>query len=270
MDSFDDQFLAEESPESIGFSLDEEPAFFPLEEAAEEGEEGDGQPQQEESIYTDDPVRVYLREMGAVPLLTREGEVSLARKMERGKVRAQKALSRSPLVHTIILDLIEQAKRNQVEIDEIVDLGVDVEEGSAAIDKKVKQVLEQLNTITLQQKKLNPLLEKAEAVPAANKKLRKKAFGKYNRSRIELSLAIRAVPWTLARWKQFTKELERAVERMEMIDQELQKLENGRTSQAAQTRIREAKKELRAMEKMAGATLVDLRVSLQKDRKSVV
>lgn len=266
MDSFDDQFLAEETPEAIGFSLDEEPGFFSLEEVAEESEEGEGQQQQEESIYTDDPVRVYLREMGAVPLLTREGEVSLARKMERGKIRAQKALSRSPLVHTIILDLVEQAKRNQVEIDEIVDLGVDVEEGTAALDKKVKQVLEQLNAITLLQKKVAPLLEKAEAVPAANKKLRKKAFGKYNRSRIELSLGIRAVPWTLARWKQFTKELERAVERMEMIDQELQKLEGGRTSQAAQTRIREAKKELRNMEKLAGASLAELRVSLQNIR----
>ena len=49
----------------------------------------------EESIYTDDPVRVYLREMGAVPLLTREGEVDLARRMERGKLRMQKAISRS-------------------------------------------------------------------------------------------------------------------------------------------------------------------------------
>jgi hypothetical protein len=41
---------------------------------------------------------VYLREMGAVPLLTREGEVNLARRMERGKLRMQKAISRSALV----------------------------------------------------------------------------------------------------------------------------------------------------------------------------
>ena len=50
------------------------------------------------SDRTDDPVRMYLREMGSVPLLTREGEVTLARKMERGKVRMQKAISRSPLI----------------------------------------------------------------------------------------------------------------------------------------------------------------------------
>ena len=49
-------------------------------------------------VSTDDPVRVYLREMGSVRLLTRQGEIDLAKRMERGKLRVQKALSRSPMV----------------------------------------------------------------------------------------------------------------------------------------------------------------------------
>ena len=44
-----------------------------------------------------DPVRVYLREMGASPLLTREGEVEIAKRIERGQLSAMKALSRSPI-----------------------------------------------------------------------------------------------------------------------------------------------------------------------------
>ena len=87
--------------------------------------------QAEESIYTDDPVRVYLREMGAVPLLTREGEVSLARKMERGKLRMQKAVSRSPLVQHAAFELAERLRKGIEELDAWVDLG-DVEEGAAA------------------------------------------------------------------------------------------------------------------------------------------
>ena len=65
--------------------FDEDGSFF----HPEETHDGDDTPAHpvEESIYTDDPVRVYLREMGAVPLLTREGEVNLARRMERGKLR---------------------------------------------------------------------------------------------------------------------------------------------------------------------------------------
>src|ERR1700733_703241 len=52
---------------------------------------------EERSDHTDDPVRVYLREMGSVRLLTKQAEIDLARRMERGNLRAQKALSRSPL-----------------------------------------------------------------------------------------------------------------------------------------------------------------------------
>ena len=95
MDQFEDQFLTD-NPEALGLNFDEEAKFFDSEAAHEDFLH----PQQpvEESIYTDDPVRVYLREMGAVPLLTREGEVNLARRMERGKMRMQKAISRSALV----------------------------------------------------------------------------------------------------------------------------------------------------------------------------
>ena len=95
MDQFEDQFLAE-SPESLGINFEDEAKFFDPE--AEHGADFLHPAPVEESIYTDDPVRVYLREMGAVPLLTREGEVDLARRMERGKLRMQKAISRSALV----------------------------------------------------------------------------------------------------------------------------------------------------------------------------
>src|ERR1700759_744342 len=124
MDHFDDQFLAE-SP--LGINFDEDPKFFDA-EAAAEGDFLHPQQQVEESIYTDDPVRVYLREMGAVPLLTREGEVDLARRMERGKLRMQKAISRSALVQGVVVELSESIKKNVVELDAVADLG-DVEEG---------------------------------------------------------------------------------------------------------------------------------------------
>src|ERR1700751_1587620 len=52
---------------------------------------------------TNDPVRMYLREMGTVPLLTREGEVEIARRIERGKLAVIKSISRTPLVAKKIL-----------------------------------------------------------------------------------------------------------------------------------------------------------------------
>lgn len=265
MDAFDDQFVAEAEAEPIGLSFDEDSPFFgPAEEA--EAESDEDQPQQEESIYTDDPVRVYLREMGAVPLLTREGEVTLARRMERGKVRAQKALSRSPLVQQLVLELVKQVRMNQIEVDEVADIGVDMEEGAPAQEKKVRELMKQFDALEQAAKKIEPLEKKAAEVSAANKKLKKRAVGKVNRAKVTFSLAIRAIPWSSNRWKQFTKELELVVEQLEHRYNEIARLESARPSQANQARLKELKKEVKQGEQLAGASHADLKISLQNIR----
>ena len=136
VDHFEDQFLTD-SHEPLGIPFDEESNFFHPEEVQDE--EFPAAQQVEESIYTDDPVRVYLREMGAVPLLTREGEVNLARRMERGKLRMQKSISRSALVQLRVVEIAELLKHGDEELDNFVDLG-DVEEGSPADTKKQSEV----------------------------------------------------------------------------------------------------------------------------------
>src|SRR5437764_14304650 len=127
VDQFEDQFEAREPLGGLPF--DEDGGSYVHPEEVHDSEEAPQAAPQEESIYTDDPVRVYLREMGAVPLLTREGEVNLARRMERGKLRMQKAISRSALVQRVVVDLADQLKKASIEIETVVDLG-DVEEGS--------------------------------------------------------------------------------------------------------------------------------------------
>src|SRR5207244_3202799 len=77
----------------------------------------------EESASTDDPVRVYLREMGAASLLSRKGEMDLARRMERGKLRMRKALSRSPIVWQSVLAVHGRVRRGQIRLDDVVELG---------------------------------------------------------------------------------------------------------------------------------------------------
>ena len=182
MDQFEDQFLAD-SHEPLGLPFDEEANFFHPEEVHDD--EFQGQQPPEESIYTDDPVRVYLREMGAVPLLTREGEVDLARKMERGKLRMQKAISRSAMVQQFVVDIAEQIKRGSEEIDNWTDLG-DVEEGTAAEKKKRDDITQKFAAVATLFKKQQQLVEKMEAIPPANKKLRKKWVGKLLRCKVEI------------------------------------------------------------------------------------
>ncbi len=69
---------------------------------------------------TNDPVRMYLREMGTVPLLTREGEVEIAKRIERGQMRVLKALSRSPIVIHELLAMGEDLKKGVRSIKEVV------------------------------------------------------------------------------------------------------------------------------------------------------
>src|ERR1051326_5179294 len=71
---------------------------------------------------TNDPVRMYLREMGTVPLLTREGEVEIAKRIERGQNTVLKALSRSPLVIQEILKMGENVERDVISIRDIVNI----------------------------------------------------------------------------------------------------------------------------------------------------
>src|SRR5258708_3915544 len=76
-----------------------------------------------ESVYTDDPVRVYLREMGSVSLLTRQRETDLARRMERGTLRARKALSRSAVVQRMVMALYNEIQQGETRLEDVVAIG---------------------------------------------------------------------------------------------------------------------------------------------------
>jgi RNA polymerase primary sigma factor len=69
---------------------------------------------------TNDPVRLYLREMGIVPLLTREGEVTIAKRIERGQIKTQKAISRSPIAVKELCKVGEELEAGRLSIREYV------------------------------------------------------------------------------------------------------------------------------------------------------
>jgi RNA polymerase primary sigma factor len=257
VDQFEDQFLPE-NPENLSLNFEEDAKFFD----AEAGHEPDFlHPHPvEESIYTDDPVRVYLREMGAVPLLTREGEVDLARRMERGKLRMQKAISRSALVQRVAVELSEQVRKGGIELENVVDLG-DVEEGSPADLKVRAEAQTQLTEIFNHYKKLAQLEDKLEVTPVANKRPRKRLGAKVNRAKVETSIAIRRVPFKSIKWKEFSREIEHAVDELTHLDNEVKKLE-ARNNPIQQARVRELKREIKKREATAGANLPELKHSL--------
>lgn len=260
MDQFEDQYLAE-GREPIGLPFDEDSNFFHPEEVQDE--EFHGAQQVEESIYTDDPVRVYLREMGSVPLLTREGEVSLARKMERGKVRMQKAISRSPLIQNVVCEFGDLIRRGAEDVDSYIDFPPsEIEEGSAADVKRRAEIAELFMTFLAAHKKLVQTVDKHNSIPASNKKLRKKWLGKVGRAKVDLSRSLRAIPFNLARWKEFVRTIEGTVDEMSLLDAESKRLE-ARNTATSQARLKELRRDLKKREGEAEAPLPDLRRSLQ-------
>src|ERR1700747_3212029 len=95
---------------------------------------------------TNDPVRMYLREMGTVPLLTREGEVAIAKRIERGQLLVLKTISRSPIILKELLTVGEDLRKGTRSIKEIVQFD-DEELTEEKIENKTKKTLKVLDKI---------------------------------------------------------------------------------------------------------------------------
>jgi RNA polymerase primary sigma factor len=258
VDHFENHYLSE-NHENLGLPFEEDAKFFYPEEAPDVEGFHPAHPI-EESIYTDDPVRVYLREMGAVPLLTREGEVGLARRMERGKVRMQKAISRSPLVQRMVVEMAERLRKGLEELEYYVDLG-DVEQGTAADVRRRSEVLELFATAVTLWKRQQQIAQKVDSVPLSKKKLLRRWARKLARCKVETSQTVREIPFPLHQWKEFAREIGRAVEQLNGLHAELAKVES-RTSASAQSKVRELRREIRKRTAGAGAPLADLKHTL--------
>ena len=109
---------------------------------------------------TNDPVRMYLREMGTVPLLTREGEVEIAKRIERGQMRVLKAISRSPIVIREIVALGEDLKRGVRNVKEVVVF--DEEELTEdVVQARVRSTVARIDALVKHQKKIAQLRREA-------------------------------------------------------------------------------------------------------------
>src|SRR6266704_3670907 len=108
---------------------------------------------------TNDPVRMYLREMGTVPLLTRDGEVEIAKRIERGQMTVLKSLSRSPVIVREIISLGEQLKRDPSIIKDILQFS-DEELTEEKIEEKHHETLDLIDQIGKTYKKATILRAK--------------------------------------------------------------------------------------------------------------
>ncbi|HVW11681.1 MAG TPA: sigma-70 family RNA polymerase sigma factor [Bryobacteraceae bacterium] len=181
------------------------PSAASLEESAEQAafmeiEADAGSPESSDNAYTDDPVRVYLREMGTIHLLTREGEIDLARRMARGVLRVRKVLTRSPLIERMAMALHENVRQGRADVRDFADVGA---ADLAAKDKKRAAALRALNRAAKLHREWTTLREELAAVPERHHRIRARLSSQAVRAHLRFSRALRDVPFSEAQWKEF-------------------------------------------------------------------
>jgi RNA polymerase primary sigma factor len=205
---------------------------------------------------TNDPVRMYLREMGTVPLLTREGEVEIAKRIERGQIRVLKALSRSPIVINELLGLGEDLKKSVRSIKEVVTF--DEEEITDEIlQNRLKEFTGKIDALAKAYKKASQLIEKFASV---SQKKRPKDYRRYRialaRAIVAVSLCVRKLGFTNNERKRLIDRVNKTVDTMRSLDRQSLNLEK----KADATRSEEQRKEYRRQSRAIRAELEKLEV----------
>lgn len=218
---------------------------------------------------TNDPVRLYLREMGVVPLLTREGEVTIAKRIERGKLRAQKAISRSPVAIAEILKVGQELAEGEISIREVVTFTEQEGITEEKIEEYHQYTLETIAEIGKAFKKTQSQYEKFLAEPKRSPRLNRMRR-KLARQRVELSQLVRLLEFTPRIEDRLVAAMRAARDEVRSTEREIDKLQRGLERKRSadeqkemEKRLRAAKRHLSQLEENHRAGVVELKRSLQ-------
>jgi RNA polymerase primary sigma factor len=218
---------------------------------------------------TNDPVRMYLREMGTVPLLTREGEVEIAKRIERGQNRVMKAISRSPIVIREIVGLGEDLRRGVRNIKEVVTF--DEEELTEEIlQARVRSTVGRIDVIVKHQKKVQALEEKLAAPHGKDTKAKARDARKnrwlIGREHVYINRIIRELKYTNAEKKRLLDKVNKTVDAMRTLERQIKSLEikfEASKSEELRKEYRRQQKncrtDLERIETDAGISIADLK-----------
>ena len=234
----------------------EEGAALDFEKKIEE-ELGELELQEDFNDKTNDPVRMYLREMGTVPLLTREGEIELAKRIERGQRGVSKVLSRSTLVIREVLGLHQQVSSNPEAIVDILSLPEQDNDEEDDFTPQVQDFLNKLEDIERHYRKVQANRQKLLAISRSLKpKQHRSLRWAISRSIVQISIAIRQIQFNSSVRRHLIDELRRKVEELRPIEREVARLQrkieevngdaNGQPNCAARFRSLSAAKANRA------------------------
>jgi RNA polymerase primary sigma factor len=216
---------------------------------------------------TNDPVRMYLREMGTVPLLTREGEVAIAKRIERGQLVVMKSITRSPIVIKELIAVGDDLRKGVRSIKEIVQFD-DEELTEEKIANKTKQTLKYIEKIAKLYDTALKQASKLEKTPKAKKRPWVRAKWDVARTRVQISVAIRDIDFNPFEKKRLIDKMRSTVERLQSLEREAGRLERrvdmakGDVAAEARKELRTRRTELKDIEEQSETGLMELRRTL--------
>ena len=220
---------------------------------------------------TSDPVRLYLREMGSVPLLKREDEVAIAKRMERGHDLVLKTLSRSPLVLQELIEVGRDLRQGTRSIREILQF----DEEELTPEKIAKKTRLTLRTLDKIEKLYAAGLKQAAALkdlPRSGVQAQRRARHQLARKRIEMSLLVRSLRLHPQERKRLIDKVRHTVERIDALGRESMRREQRTSSAQAKDPafrkdLRSRRAQLKALEESSVVGLTALKRSLALIRR---
>ncbi len=214
---------------------------------------------------TNDPVRMYLREMGTVPLLTREGEVEIAKRIERGQLRVMKAISRSPIVIREIVALGEDLKRGVRNVKEVVVF--DEEELTEdVVQARVRSTVARIDALLKHQKRIAQLEEKQAASAKPSVKEARKTRWLIAREKVFVSRIVRELKYTGLERKRLLDKVNKTVDTMRTLERQIRSLDQKHEASKSEELKKEyrrqqknCKVDLEKIEADAGVSIVELK-----------
>ncbi len=219
-----------------------------------------------------DPVRMYLREMGTVPLLTREGEVEIARRIERGQYTVLKSLSRAPLVIQEVLAMGEDVRRDTLSARDLVQIS-DPIMNDELVEEKRQEFLASLEDIARQYRKILQCRQKLLAIPRGMKpKQYRRQLWELGRMVVRISRLLRKIHFQGTVIRHLIECIRTAVDQLKPVEREIARLQRkletwpaGRAENIKDLRReqRTYAQQLQQQEEDFGASAAELRRTLE-------
>ena len=267
-------------------TMEEVPTGSDTDETGETDETGSGSPdtaeQSELTLSADaapktaDPVRMYLREMGAAPLLTREGEVEIARRIESGRFASLKALSRCPLAVRELICVRDELTSGGRSIRDVVAINFD-DISEDLLSSKARSFIEDVEETARLQKGGEQVRRRLRVIPRNQKPVEtRKLAMQLARTRILVSKKIRALELSDDQQDRLVEQVQKVVDTLKALEKplakyqrDLEQLPRGRGEEAnkLRTEIRSLQQQINHLEDDSGGSSSELRSTLRVIRK---